>query len=291
MFDRDRRRQICLYPLAGREPDYNEDDEPAGRRAASTTCRCASIPAATASRARTRSRCGCWPRPRPCASGSTTACASRRSCRRRPDELAFFRVRGQDSVMVSLGPLAGFIGEVSLTVRYVGYHRPAAVEQELQGNLVPSGDDGFDREVVIDEVLTYSNRTAWYPQASADDYARARLRFDVPDDWSALTGGVRMAGRREGGRHLQEYRQDLPAQVHHRRGRPLPGGRTCGRGRPHAGGVRRWSGRAARPSARSRRPARSSVSSSPSSARIPTRRCAWRWWKAARPGDTARPAW
>src|SRR4029453_11320374 len=101
--------------------------------------------------------------------------------------LAFFRVRGQGSVMVSLGPLSGFIGEISLTVKYVGYHRPAAVEQELL-QLVPSGDDGFNHEVMIDEVLTYSNRTAWYPQAGPDDYARARLRFDVPDDWSALTG-------------------------------------------------------------------------------------------------------
>jgi aminopeptidase N len=72
--------------------------------------------------------------------------------------------------------------------------------------------DSFEREVMIEEVLTYSNRTAWYPQAGADDYARARLRFDVPDDWSALTGGVRLASRHEGGRHLQEYRQDLPAK-------------------------------------------------------------------------------
>jgi aminopeptidase N len=108
--------------------------------------------------------------------------------------------------------LSGHIGEISLTVRFLGYHRPAAVEQELQAP-VPRGEvDTFDREVLIDEVLTYSNRTAWYPQAATDDYARARLRLDVPDDWSALTGGVRLASRREGGRHLQEYRQDLPAK-------------------------------------------------------------------------------
>jgi aminopeptidase N len=127
--------------------------------------------------------------------------------------LAFFRVRGQDSVMVSLGPLSGRVGEMSLTVRYGGFHRPAAVEQELQAPLPRGGEvDSFEREVVIEEVLTYSNRTAWFPQAAADDYARARLRLDVPEEWSALTGGVLASSRREGERHLQEYRQDLPSK-------------------------------------------------------------------------------
>ncbi len=211
LFDRERRRQICLYPLAGRDTDYNEDadrtvdvlahdlqvrfDPARSRLEGQNTMRLRLLAASSTLRLRLDDSLG------------VTSIASPLT-----GPLAFFRVRGQGSVMVSLGPLSGRIGEVSLTVRFVGYHRPAAVEQELL-QVVPRGDaDVFDRDVLIDEVLTYSNRTAWYPQAGNDDYATARLRFDVPDDWSALTGGVRLQGRRENGRHLQEYRQDLPAK-------------------------------------------------------------------------------
>jgi hypothetical protein len=231
LFDRDRRRQICLYPAGGREADYDEDadravdvlehdlqvrfDPSRSRLEGQNTMKLRLLAASSTLRLRLDDSLG------------VTSIASPRT-----GPLAFFRVRGQGSVMVSLGPLSGFIGEIALTVRFVGYHRPAAVEQELLQ--APRGEaDSFDREVIVDEVLTYSNRTAWYPQAGADDYARARLRFDVPDEWSALTGGVRLASRREGGRHLQEYRQDLPAKYitvvvgrFQEVGRAVDGGRT-----------------------------------------------------------------
>lgn len=211
LFDRERRRQICLYPLSGRGTDYNEDDDRAvdvlehdlqlrfdptrSRLEGQNTMKLRLVAASSTLRLRLDDSLG------------VTSIVSPQA-----GPLAFFRVRGQGSVMVSLGSLSGFIGEVSLTVRFLGYHRPAAVEQEVQGTLTPRADEGFDRDVPVDEVLTYSNRTAWYPQASSDDYARARLRLDVPDDWSALTGGARVASRHEGGRHLQEYRQDRPAK-------------------------------------------------------------------------------
>ena len=211
LFDRDRRRQICLYPLSGHDTDYNEDDDRAvdvlehdlqvkfepnrNRLEGQNTMKLRLLAASSTLRLRLDDSLG------------VTSIFSPQT-----GPLAFFRVRGQGSVMVSLGPLSGRIGEVSLTVRFVGYHRPAAVEQELL-QVVPRGDaDVFNRDDLPDEVLTYSNRTAWYPQAGTDDYATARLRLDVPEDWSALTGGVRLASRRQGGRHLQEYRQDLPAK-------------------------------------------------------------------------------
>ncbi|HET9316843.1 MAG TPA: M1 family aminopeptidase, partial [Vicinamibacteria bacterium] len=212
LFDRERRRQICLYPVAGRSTDYNEDADRAvdvlshdlqvrfeptrSRLEGQNTMRLRLLQASSTLRLRLDDSLG------------VTSIASPLT-----GPLAFFRVRGQGSVMVSLGPLSGRIGDITLTVRFVGYHRPAAVEQELL-QVVQRGDtDVFTRDdVPIDEVLTYSNRTAWYPQADPDDYATARLRLDVPEDWSALTGGVRLQSRREGGRHLEEYRQDLPAK-------------------------------------------------------------------------------
>lgn len=231
LFDRDRRRQICLYPLAGRTTEYNEDDDRAVdvlehdlqvrfdptrvRLEGQNTMKLRLLAASSTLRLRLDDSIG------------VTSIVSPQG-----GPLAFFRVRGQGSVMVSLGPLSGQIGEISLTVRFVGFHRPAAVEQELQAS-VPRGDDPFEREIQIDEVLTYSNRTAWYPQAGSDDYARARLRLDVPEDWSALTGGLRLPSRHEGGRHLQEYRQDLPAKYitvvigrFQEVGRRIVGGRT-----------------------------------------------------------------
>src|SRR5260221_1187048 len=39
----------------------------------------------------------------------------------------FFRVRDQGSIVISLGPFAGTVGEITLTVRYVGIHDPAPI--------------------------------------------------------------------------------------------------------------------------------------------------------------------
>jgi hypothetical protein len=211
LFDRERRRQVCLYPRAGREAHYDEDegrsvdvlehdlqvrfDPQRSRLDGQDTLRLRLKAASSTLRLRLDD------------SLAVTSIVSERA-----GDHAFFRVRGQDSLMVSLGALSGTIGDVALTVRYQGVHWPTAVEQELQG--APPGADlgGLDRDIIIDPALTYSNRTAWYPQAGADDYARARLRFDLPAGWTALTGGVRVSARREGDRHRLEYKQDQPGK-------------------------------------------------------------------------------
>ena len=211
LFDRERRRQVCLYPRAGREAHYDEDegravdvlehdlqvrfDPQRSRLDGQDTLRLRLHSASSTLRLRLDD------------SLAVTSIVSEQA-----GDHAFFRVRGQDSLMVSLGALSGTIGDVALTVRYQGVHWPTAVEQELQG--APPGADlaGLDRDIIVDPALTYSNRTAWYPQAGADDYARARLRFDLPEDWTALTGGARVTSRREGGRHRLEYQQDRPGK-------------------------------------------------------------------------------
>src|SRR6185503_14310649 len=77
----------------------------------------------------------------------------------------FFRVRNQDSLMISLGALSGLIGELRLTVRYSGTLRPGSIESEL---LMQGRDEGQGRlsedEIPLERVLTYTNREAWYPQ-------------------------------------------------------------------------------------------------------------------------------
>jgi hypothetical protein len=127
----------------------------------------------------------------------------------------FFRVRNQDSVMVSLGALSTTVGEILLTVRYAGALSPDPIEREGEVLLTGSGSEaqpGGEEEVLIEKVLVYTNRDAWYPQLESDDYALATLRFDLPLDHTAVTGGVRTDARIEGDRKLVEYRQDLPGK-------------------------------------------------------------------------------
>lgn len=210
LFDRSKRLQVCLYPREGRDTRYSEDDartvdvlehdlrvrfEP-GRHGLegedTLTLRLLAPMATLQLRLHDDFRVD-----------------SIRS--REGGEHLFFRVRNQDRVMVSLGPLSGRLGEIVLTVRYGGAHAPAPIEREvLQGPL--GGSSQVEEDVVIEEVLVYSNQTAWYPQVGGDDYAVSRLRFDVPMGYLAVTGGSLVGRHDEGGRTGIEYRQDRPSK-------------------------------------------------------------------------------
>ncbi len=122
----------------------------------------------------------------------------------------FFRVRHQDTLMVSLGALNA--PEVRLTVRFAGALTPAPVEHELLQAAVPVPEPFFEERVPIETVRVYSNRNAWYPQGPADDYATARVRLDVPAGHTAVTGGERVSSRVQEGRNLVEYVQAQPGK-------------------------------------------------------------------------------
>jgi hypothetical protein len=206
LFDRQRRRQILLYPTAGGSTDYNEDDgrefdllhhdlsvrfDPARRALeGEDTLRLRVLAAAPTIRLRL---------------DESLRVHSIRSPQ--GGEHLFFRVRGQDSVMVSLGALAGYIDEFALTVRYGGVHAPEPVEQEV----IQAGSLSED-EFQIEDVLVYTNRTVWYPRGGLDDYALATLRFEVPAGHTVVAGGERVRARTEAGRTRVEYRQDQPGK-------------------------------------------------------------------------------
>ena len=211
LFDRQRRLQIALYPAEGGNTSYSEDDELApdilhhdlavrfqpdrSYLSGEDTLRIRiRTPAATL-----RLRLD-----------DSLHVDSVRS--RQGGDHLFFRVRHQDSVMVSLGPLAGRVGEIALTVRYSGAHHPEAIEQEV----LQASDTAFavdpDADIALEPVIVYSNRTAWYPQGSPGDYATAVLQLDVPAGQMAVSGGVMAPPRTEKGRTLLEYRQDLPGK-------------------------------------------------------------------------------
>jgi hypothetical protein len=207
LFDRARRRQILLYPSGGETTDYDEDDrrefdllshdlsvrfEPHRRFVAGEdTLRLRLLGPNSTIRLRL--------------DGDLRVESVRSPV---AGELLFFRVRHQDTVMVSLGPLAAATEEIQLTVRYAGVHFPTPVEDEV----VQLRADPAEEEVMIEEVNVYTNRTAWYPRGAIDDHALATLRFDVPLGYTVIAGGERKLARAEGGRVRLEYAQDRPGK-------------------------------------------------------------------------------
>ena len=126
--------------------------------------------------------------------------------------LLFLRVREQDSLVVSLGTLAGQADELSLTVRYSGVHDPAPMTHELLQLVREPEPIYVDRALLNSPPIVYSNRSAWYPRPDNEDYAPLRARLDAPDDMFALTGGELVSTRTAEGRVITEYRMRQPGK-------------------------------------------------------------------------------
>ncbi|MFI5183575.1 MAG: M1 family metallopeptidase [Vicinamibacteria bacterium] len=220
LFDRARRIQICNYPSGGREPRYNEDD---GRDAdvLSHDLRVRFDPRGQTLRAQDTLRLRLL--------SATTGLRMRLDESLRVESIVskeagshlFFRVRNQDSLMVSLGPLAGSAREISLTVRYSGSFSPAPVDNELiqagppqptQGVLSTAPPGLSESDIQIERIQLFTNRNAWYPQLGTDDYSPATLRLEVPTGFTALTGGERIFSRIEGDHVVSEFRQEQPSK-------------------------------------------------------------------------------
>jgi hypothetical protein len=102
----------------------------------------------------------------------------------------FFRVRGQDSVLVSMGSLAGRVGRLNLTVDYIGKLPAGTVESEI----IQVGQDLATEESAnffIDPAYIYSKRRPFYPEIGGEDYATSTLSVTVPSDWAVVSGGAK----------------------------------------------------------------------------------------------------
>jgi hypothetical protein len=209
LFDRDRRLQICMYASAGRPVHFNEDD----RRAVDVLDQELAV---RFEPDRLELSAVHTMRLRPLAVGGTL--------RLRLDDdfrvssitsgdgasLLYFRVRDQDSIVVSLGTLADRGQPFTLVTRYAGRHDPAPVDQELVQvtPITEVSEDSF----VEPPPTVYSNRTSWYPRPANEDFAPARLTFDTPEGWLAVTGGELRALRTEARRTRSEYRLEQPGK-------------------------------------------------------------------------------
>jgi hypothetical protein len=205
--DREKRRQICLYPAAGRDTDYDEDDG----RAYDVVHHQLNVRVSPGS----RTLKAVDEITLDVHTASTLQLNLADSLRvesvtsEQGGEHLFFRVRHQDSLMVSLGMLAGRTGRIRLRVQYSGTRGTDELDREVMQTVTETPTDAG---LVIEEVLVYTNRASWYPQVGTDDYATVDLTVDVPDDYVAVSGGRSVLQPAAAGRRVFRYVQDRPAK-------------------------------------------------------------------------------
>ena len=103
--------------------------------------------------------------------------------------LLFFRMNGQNNLVVNLPEEVGGGTEFTVTVTYEG----DLATQELDENWI-----GRQRVLLELEPLfglgepryVYSNRSYWYPQSLVTDYATATIDLSVPAGWGVVASGA-----------------------------------------------------------------------------------------------------
>jgi hypothetical protein len=214
LFDRAKRLQICLYPGQGEAARYNEDEyRPLDVLQHDLRVRVEPDRFGLEGEDTLRIRL-----PFPMSNVRLRLDDNlkiRSVTSREGGQHTFFRVRHQNSFIVSLGALSSRPGEIALTVRFGGTLEPAALSSEdapLAQVLTRESDRPPEEEIQIEKSLVYANIPVWYPQGGQDDFALARVSIDVPQGYVGLTGGERASQRTEGGRTVAEYLQGSPGK-------------------------------------------------------------------------------
>jgi Peptidase family M1 domain len=105
------------------------------------------------------------------------------------------RVKGQDSILVSI-PMTMLPGsELALTIDYAGRLEPQPPNRENLQQAFEPRDPGIPPDIVqkflnqIEPHFLYSNRSYWYPQSTVTDYATAVMHVTVPNPYVVLASG------------------------------------------------------------------------------------------------------
>jgi hypothetical protein len=117
-----------------------------------------------------------------------------------------FRVNRQNVVVINLP--ATLLRDTLLTLTFVYSGRLEAQTpdgNEAAGVAAAGQDPSFEvqPEFAAEPSYLYSNRNAWYPQATSSDYATATLKISVPPSYDCVASGVlqpgwpQLAGSRE----------------------------------------------------------------------------------------------
>lgn len=102
--------------------------------------------------------------------------------------LMYFRVLGQNSIVVNLPAMVYNGQQFAFTVNYAGRMPPQTLDREAIA--VAAQEIQSDLPILQPEPrFIYSNRGYWYPQPPVTDYAIARMRITVPEDYSCVGSG------------------------------------------------------------------------------------------------------
>jgi hypothetical protein len=105
------------------------------------------------------------------------------------------RVKGQNSLLVSLPAFAMPGTDLSLTIVYAGRLEPQPPDRETVGIQQEPGTQSryqpslWDLGDLREPSFLYSSRSYWYPQAPVSDYATARMHVTVPSPYGCMASG------------------------------------------------------------------------------------------------------
>jgi hypothetical protein len=100
--------------------------------------------------------------------------------------LLHLRIIGQNSILVNLPAPALRDTELSFDIAYSGRIEP----QELDREAIAVAQDQEPVVIPLEPRYIYSNRSYWYPQSMVTDYATARLRIMVPQQFDVVASGM-----------------------------------------------------------------------------------------------------
>jgi len=199
-------RQICRYPASGGSTDYDEDEG----RVADVLRRDVSVsldPEEMSLRATATLRIRLLKAGAVLRLSLDDALRIHSISSSTAGPLRFFRVRGQNAVVVSLGALRRAAGSFELTVRYAGRIEPTPIRDEL---IQLPGRRPTDTP--LQEASVYTHERAWYPWIERDDHATSRLRVELPAGLEVLSGGRRRVRPAGPGRRVVEFEMEQPGR-------------------------------------------------------------------------------
>jgi hypothetical protein len=199
LFDRARRRNISVYPsvrkLAARGPFYDEDDL-ADYDVVDYQIDASFTPDREwlEGRARFRLRIRAF-RLTTLTFRLSESLVVRSVVSEGYGRLLSLRVKGQNSVLVSLPVTLAQDSVITLAVTYGGRLPPQQPDREAvwlgEGQAVSGQQSGADLPSMVPEArYIYSNRSWWYPQSTVTDYATATMRLTVPAPYDVAASGA-----------------------------------------------------------------------------------------------------
>ncbi len=110
--------------------------------------------------------------------------------------LLSLRVRGQNSIVVSLPTTVSQGRELTLTVAYAGRLLAQPADREATGQIRREERQmpGAISLITLEPSFLYSSRSYWYPQSGTTDYATATLRIAVPEGYACVASGELVPG-------------------------------------------------------------------------------------------------